>query len=273
VDASDIPHPGWNMLHFDGATRVRVEGITLINAANWNFVIGRSADIAVHDVRIISGRLNSDGINSVNSRQVTISDCFVRNHDDSIVVKTTRVDAPAEDITVTNNVIWNDWGYALGVSYETRSPIRRILFRGNDILYARHWCLGVHLSDGATVEDIRFEDTTVSDLASTANDNAGSRAALSHQPMILKADITKDVWGHDEERGHIRNVTIDGLVVYGDRWWPSIVKGYDADHIVDGLLWRDCRLAGQPPFRDLAPLHINSNEHVRDMRIESATAE
>jgi len=130
IDAGGIPHPGWNMLWLGGARHVQVDGITLRNAANWNFMIGHSEEIEVRDVRIVSGRLNSDGINSVNSRQVRIRDCFVRNHDDSIVVKTTATNAPAEAITVEGCTVWSDWGYALGVTYETRSPVRNILFRG-----------------------------------------------------------------------------------------------------------------------------------------------
>lgn len=91
------------------------------------------------------------GLNGV--KDVRIRDCFVRNHDDSIVVKTPAPDAPAEEIEVEGCTVWSDWGYALGVTYETRSPVRNVSFRGNDIIYSRHWALGIHLSDGALVEN------------------------------------------------------------------------------------------------------------------------
>lgn len=268
VDASLVPHPGFSTLHFSGARNVRIEGVTLRNAANWNFVIGKSEDILVRDVRIISGRLNSDGINSVNSRRVQIRDCFVRNHDDSIVVKTTATGAPAEDITVENNVIWSDWGYSLGVTYETRSPVRRITFRGNDIIYTRHWCLGIHVSDGATIEDVTFADTAISDLAAAAADQ-GTRKALTAKPKLMRFVITQDCWGHDPERGRIRNLTVDGVTLHGQEMLHSEMLGVDAEHDVRGVTIRNVRLAGQPPVTDAAALRLQQNAFVRDVQVSA----
>jgi hypothetical protein len=271
VDAGAIPHPGWSMLAFDGARRVRIEGITLRNASNWNFVIGKSEDVTVRDVRIISGRLNSDGINSVNSRRVRIRDCFVRNHDDSIVVKTTAPDLPAEDIRVEDCTIWNDWGYALGVTYETRSTVRNITFRGNDIIFSGHWLMGIHVSDGALVEDIRFMDTTVSDLTGVANAPGSPHAWLSRGPVLFRGVITKDVWGHDAERGRIRNILIDGVTLHGKAIPPSQLIGIDAEHDIRGVTFRNIRLAGQDPVTDLAGLALQTNAFASGVTCEANT--
>ena len=165
LDGSLIPHPGWTLLSISQSEHVRVSGITLRDSANWDVIINQSREVDVEDVRIVSGRLNSDGINSVNSRQVRIRRCFVRNHDDSIVVKATAPAPPAEDIAVEDCVIWNDWGYALGVTYETRAPIRRVAFRRCDILFAAGQCLGIRVCDSATVSEISFTDISISQLA------------------------------------------------------------------------------------------------------------
>lgn len=268
VDAGLIPHPGWAMFSFSGARRVRVEGLTLLNAANWNFAMRASEDVEVRDVRIVSGRLNSDGINSCNSQRMRIRDCFVRNHDDSIVVKTNAPDRPAEDIEVEDCVIWNDWGYALGVTYETRSPVRRVRFRRNDIIYARHWCMGIHVSDSATIEDVVFEDTAVSDLARACADSDPARKALTVRPKLFKAVVTADVWGHDPERGRIRSVRIDGVTVYGTELPPVELRGADAAHDIRGIVFSNVRLAGRPPIETLAALHIEQNSFVSDVRLE-----
>ena len=269
VDTSAIPHPGGNTFRLAGAKQVRIEGVMLRDAANWNFTIANSDDVTVRDVRIISGRLNSDGINSVNSRRVTISDCFVRNHDDSIVVKTPTPGVPAEDITVERNVVWDDWGYALGVSYETRAPIRRVRFRANDIIYARHWCLGIHLSDSATVEDIVFADTTVSDFFGAAVSDESTRRQLTKEPKLIRFDISKDVWGKDEERGRIRDVTVDGVTVYGRVLPASELLGADAEHDIRGVSLKRIRLAGQPPVTAADALRLKQNEFVRDLSISA----
>ena len=269
VDAGDIPHPGGNMLNFDRAHHVQIEGITLRNAANWNFVIGKSEDVEVNDVRIISGRLNSDGINSVNSRRVHIHDCFVRNHDDSIVVKTTVAGFPAEDIRVEDCTIWNDWGFALGVTYETRSPVRNIVFKNNDIVFSRHWIFGIHVSDGSLVEDITFTDTFVSNLDGVSNATGTPIAWLSPGPMLFRGTIQKDCWGHDAERGRIRNVLIDGVTLYGKTIPPSELYGADAEHDIRGVTFRNIRLAGQKPIADLTGLSVKKNDFVSDVTCKS----
>lgn len=244
LDASAVPHPGRPMLHFQGARDITITGITLRDASNWNFVIGSSERITVDGVRIISGRLNSDGINSVNSHGVRIRNCFVRNHDDSIVVKTTQPEPPAEDIQVTDCVVWNDWGYALGVTYETRAAITHVSFTRCSILFARHWCMGIHVSDSATIRDIRFHDIEYDGLRSPAN---GAYAALAGEPMLLKLSIVEDVWGNDPERGRIRDVLLDGVTIYGGVMPHSELLGLDAVHDIRGVTFCNIRLAGEQP--------------------------
>jgi polygalacturonase len=110
----------------------------LRDAPNWNLHIAKSQDVTVEDLRIVSGRLNSDGINSVNAQRVNIRRCFVRNSDDSIAVKAVDPGSPSKDILVEDCSVWNDWGYALGATYETRSPISGVVFKGCDIHQAGH---------------------------------------------------------------------------------------------------------------------------------------
>jgi hypothetical protein len=264
VDVGDVPHPGYSTVSMKGSGHIRVEGVTLCNAANWNFVMGTSTNLRVRDVRIISARLNSDGINTVNSRDVRIRDCFVRNSDDSIVVKTTQPDAPARDVAVEDCVVWNDWGYALGVTYETRSPVSGILFRNNDIVYAANWCLGLHLSDSATVSDVRFENTSVS--AGPVNARKTDRPTLSAGRMLMKFVIARDVWGHDPERGRIRNVAVDGVSIYGTNVPPSEMAGADAGHDISGVTVQGVSLGGEP-LDTVEKLRITTNAFVNGLKV------
>ena len=262
LDGSLIPHPGHVLVGLHDAQDVRLEGITLRDSPNWDVIIAKSRNVRVNDLRIVSGRLNSDGINSVNSQDVQIRRCFVRNHDDSIVVKTTEPGMPAEDILVEDCTVWNDWGYALGVTYETRSPIRRVTFQRCDILYTRHWCLGVHLSDSATVSDIAFRDIDIADLT-VAKQLGGAHASLSSEPKLLRMVISRDVWGKDAEAGHIRDVTVDGVTAHGPALPPAETFGFDAEHQVEGVAIRNVRLNGEPTEPTLT-----CNEFVRDIVLE-----
>ena len=267
LDGSLLPHPARQLIHVTDSHDVRIEGIVLRDSANWNLMIQRSANVRVDDLRIVSGRLNSDGINSVNSRDVRISRCFVRNHDDSIVVKTTEPGAPAEDIQAEDCTIWNDWGYALGVTYETRAPVRNVRFHRCNVIYARHWCLGIRVSDSATVSDIAFDDIQIADLA-TASRQGGARSALTTEPKLVSMSIAKDCWGKDAEAGHIHGISISNVTVDGARLPSSELSGLDTDHAIEDVVFRNIHLRGEPAATNAAQLDLQCNAHVRGIRIE-----
>jgi len=262
LDASLVPHPGRNMIGVHKSQHVKLSGITLRDAGNWNVHIHESADVEVDDLRIISGRLNSDGINSTNSRDVHVHRCFVRNHDDSIVAKTLVPDKPCEHIRVEDCVIWSDWGYALGVTYETWSPISDVQFRRCDVLAARHWVLGIHLSDGAMVSNVTFQDIEVADLKM-----AGKRSNMPDEPKLIRMVVQKDVWGHDSTRGHVRDITIEHITVDGVKLPESEFIGADAAHGIENVAIRDIHLRGHSPVADITALGGTTNEFVHGLRV------
>jgi len=75
----------------------------------------------------------------------------MRTHDDTYAVKTTVPGRPSDDILYEGCQAWNDWGYALGITYETRAPIRNVRFKNCEILFARDIAMGVHATDGGPV--------------------------------------------------------------------------------------------------------------------------
>jgi len=267
LDGSLIPHPGWTLVNISQSEDVRLSGIVLRDSANWDVIINQSRRVEVDDLRIISGRLNSDGINSVNSQQVHIHDCFVRNHDDSIVVKATAPAPASEDILVEDCVIWNDWGYALGATYETRAPIRRVQFQRCDILFASHQCLGVRVGDRATVSEITFRDITVSPLV-PAPHRGGERAYIPSEPWLIQLIIVNDCFSTDAEVGCIRDITVDGLTQAGDHLLASEIIGVDTEHDVQNVILRNIRLHGHPPVTTADELRLRIGEFVSVVRIE-----
>jgi len=266
LDGSLVPHPGRNLIGVRQSKDIRIEGITLRDSPNWNVIVQKSQRVVVEDVRIISGRLNSDGINSVNSQDVAVRGCFVRNHDDSIVAKATEPGRPCEDIAVSDCVVWNDWGYALGATYETRSPIRRVSFRRCDVLFSRHWCMGVHVSDAGPVMDVTFADVAVEDLTHTSPPGEAYRG-LAGRPKLLRMVITKDVWGHDEQPGAIAGVIVENVTVHGPQMLASELLGFDEGHGISDVRIRNVRLAGQPPASDADTLKLTT-KYVRQLQIE-----
>jgi hypothetical protein len=86
-----------------------------------------SKKVVVRNVKQICARENSDGIDICNSQDVLVEDCFLRNNDDEVCVKTLS-SAPAmesKNIVVRRIVVWNDRARGLGITSETRANISR----------------------------------------------------------------------------------------------------------------------------------------------------
>jgi len=258
LDGSLLPHPAKNLIRLEGVRNARLEGIVLRDSSSWNVHIAASEDVLAEGLRILSGRLNSDGINPVNSRRVVIRDCFIRNRDDGIAVKTLRPEPPGGDVRAERCILWSDWGYPLGVTYETRAAITNVLFRDCDILFTRHWALGVRVVDAATVDGVAFEDIRVEDFTLPTR-------RFGAPPCPIQLLIVKDMWGADAAPGRIRNVAFRNILFRGGPARAVEILGFDPDHRVEGVLLDRVILDGRP-LRSLdAPL-VKTNAHIADIR-------
>jgi len=257
IDASRIPHPGRNMIAIRESENVRVEGILLRDASTWNVHINRSTDVEVDNLRILAGRLNSDGINSVSSQNIHIHDCFIRNRDDSIPVKS-KPGRPSENIRVARCTIWNDWGYALGVTYETQSDIRNVIFRDCDVLQAHIAAMGVYATDNGTVEHIRFEDIRVGDLSPT-------RRFYGRLPKLIRVALAKDMWATDEAFGRIENIRFSNIAAQGPL--PASEIHGQPGHPIRDVRIENITHQGQP-LTTLEAANIQANAHTEQIRLQ-----
>ena len=251
LDGGDMPHAAKTLITLAGASDVAIDGIIVRDSPNWAVCIHSSQGVRVADMKQINGRLNSDGINSVNSRRVRIRDCFVRNHDDSIVVKTTQPGSEASDIEVEDCIIWNDWGYALGITYETRAPIHHVTFRNCDVLHVRFAALGIYIVDSATIRDITFDDIRVE----------------STRDKLIRVRIGSDMWGTDPERGHIRDVLFKDIRFSGARLPSSEIAGFDPKHRVENITIKNLRHRDKP-IPNAPQGRFAVNPHTGNIRFE-----
>ncbi len=235
LDSSLIPWRNRNMVVVSKSANVTVRDIILRDANVWTVVMREAHHVQVRNIKMISYRLNSDGINSCNSQDIVIDGCFVRNRDDSIVMKGLVRDAPVKNVTVQNCVVWNDWGYSLGVTYEIRSDISNITFRNCDIIHSTKasrremFVLGVLVGDAGTVRSIRFEDIRV------------ERAANS----LIGLTIRKHPWTKDDRTGNIREIVFKNVSLIGGKFPPSVFFGNGPDSTVENVTFENLRIHGK----------------------------
>ena len=226
----------------------------------WGVAFHRCRDVTVRNIKEISSRLNTDGIDLCNSSDVVVEDCFLRNNDDEICVKTTEP-APgpeSKNILVRHCVIWNERARALGITSETRANISHVVFRDCDIIHdfgTAPDCstLAVMLSDSGTVSDISFENIRCEDVHST----------------WLNCWIGSDRWSHDTTRGHIKGVTLSNISVSGDIFPLSKLRGYDETHLVEDVTFDNLRIQSLP-ILNAAQARIQTNAYVTNLRFENS---
>jgi hypothetical protein len=236
LDLSNLPWHARTTLALRNCSNVTIEGITLIGSPAWTVALFGSTGIHIRNIKEICSMENSDGIDICNSQNVTVDGCFLRNNDDEICVKTTAP-PPAqasENIVVQNCVVWNERARGLGITNETRQDIDHVVFRNCDIIHdfsTNNSCaaLAVIVSDSGMIRDIHFEDIRVESVKN----------------QLILCSIVKDMWGHDEQRGHINDLTFKNVVVNGDVFPTSQIAGYDNDHTIESVTFDHLQIQGR----------------------------
>jgi hypothetical protein len=250
IDGSRRPHPGGGHPIVAEGANIKVEGVILRDSPSWNFPVRKSDNVDIRNLKIIGWRSNSDGIDICNSRNVTVSDCFLRTFDDLVVIKSHDPNGgPARDITVKNCILWNEFAHALSLGAELRAPVENVTFSDCEIIHdkGREWLLRVYHCDSAPVKNIRF-------------DNIRSEETQ----RLMSAWIGKAIWSKDAERGHIENVTFSNIrsPLPGRDSPFADLAGFDTEHIIRGVYFDRVLVGGKP----LQPGEVKQNEFVRDVK-------
>jgi polygalacturonase len=208
-----------------------VEGVTLQDSWGWTFPIVESEHVQVSNIKILGYRANSDGIDICNSRDVQVSDSYLRTFDDLIVIKS-LFNGAAQDITIKHCVLWNEFAHALSLGAELRKPVENILFSDCDIIHdkGREWLLRIYNCDSATVKNVVFDNIRIEEAR-----------------RLISLWIGKAFWSKDPERGHIETITFSNLhsvkpEVTGP--WADLV-GMDAEHAIDGVQFNQVQVNDQ----------------------------
>jgi hypothetical protein len=137
LDLGTLPWHARTAMWFGNSQDILIEGITILDAPAWVVAMHNSKNFIVRNVTQICARETSDGIDICNSQDVLVEDCFLRNNDDEVCVKTISPPPALEskNIVVRRVVVWNDRARGLGITSETRANISNVLFQDCDIIH------------------------------------------------------------------------------------------------------------------------------------------
>lgn len=235
---------------------IDISGIALLDPNAWCLEVYDCDKVNVDGIKIISARPNGDGITIQSSRDITVTDSFIRSWDDSLVVKnySNEKGSDSANITFDGCQIWTDLAQSMEVGYETnkggklKATIQNITFQNITVLHNFHKpVMSIHNADDAAISGIRYSNITVED-ASMGKGDAGDNAQL------IDITIAQSSWSSTTKRGTIDGVVFDGIYVLdGDdtidfregNLCPIRIMGFDDEHMVTNVTVQDLFVLGE----------------------------
>ena len=155
---------------FDHCKHVRIEGVTVQNAAMWQIVPYYTDDVVIRDTKVLADphSPNTDAIDPFSSTNVVIERVLADVGDDDVAVKSGMVNSPGPDAPSKNIVIRDCTflhGHGLSIGSELAGGAQNILaeritFKGTDN--------GIRIKSnrdrGADVSHLVFKDITMEDV-------------------------------------------------------------------------------------------------------------
>jgi hypothetical protein len=234
---------------------VEVEGITIRGSFAWTIVPRHSRYVTVRNVKLANGRVqNDDGINPCNSRDVLITDCFIRTDDDCVALKGLDIpeqgNSDVERIVVENSTLWCDRARIFLLGHESRAAsMRDITFRDLDIV---HFSMTPFLLEPG--EEMPLGDVVVEDV----------RIHGEGQGELIRLRPVVNQYMQTQVPGTVRDVRFARVTLEGAPGGYAVqVLGADADHDVRRVVFDEVSLLGRP-LTEASP-EVQIGAYVRDV--------
>jgi polygalacturonase len=209
--------------------------IALRNSPNSHVAFHRGDGLTVWGVKIDTPKTvrNTDGIDASQSKNITITQSFIRNGDDNIAIKAD--DGPTTHITIAHNHFY--WGHGMSIGGETSGGISAIRVEDLSLDGPDY---GLHIRSTAThgglVEDVTYDDICIRDSKNPVFfDTAFSFPGKGIDQLPVYQDITLHnirmagggrIQFNGFDNTHRIAVHLDGVLALGD---PRIYKA-QANH-------------------------------------------
>jgi hypothetical protein len=214
-------------VHFQNCKNVEVDGVILNDSPFWTLVFSSCSDVVVNNVKEFGYVDNSDGIDVVGSKNVSINDVFLRINDDCIALKGMPDDV--ENVSVTNSIMWSDRACGLQIGHETlMKSISKVRFSNIDILeqrnrYIGHYAMGIFNGDSATVSDVSYENIRVENCE-----------------RLISLIVEKGFYNKSPLRGRIENIHFKNIYSY--KAADIHLDGSDENHAVNNVTFENIYL-------------------------------
>jgi polygalacturonase len=206
---------------FDHCKHVRIEGVTVQNAAYWQIVPYYTDDVIIRNVRILAPQHspNTDAIDPFSSSNVVIDHVYSDVGDDNVAIKSGMInspgpDAPSKNITITDCEFMHGHGLSIGSEIAGGAQnihAERIHFNGTD----QGIRIKANRDRGNDVSNISFKDITMENV----------KTSILISEYYPKALPQGEVAAEPVQRltPHFHNITIENVKSVNSAWAGVII--------------------------------------------------
>lgn len=244
---------------------VKVEGITVINPRHYTISGGQSKNIVIENLKSFSYQGWSDGLDFMSCSDIEISDVFLRNSDDCLAFYTHRWDfyGDTRNVKVQRAILWADIAHPINIGTHGNTEqgdgevLEDFLFSDIDILEHDEddpnyqGCMTVNVGDHNLARRITFENIRVESI---------QEGQLFHLRVMYNEKYNTGP-GRGVEQIVFRNIRYTG----DEDANPSVLEGYAADRMVQGVRFEDVRIRGK---KLKGTDYFRCNEYVKDVHFE-----
>ena len=264
----DIPNsdPGRvGEMQFYGCKNVAVEGIVFRDSACWTAKPELCDNVSFDRIKMIGmWRYNSDGIDFVNSKNGVVTNSFLRNFDDVVVLKgldhcDTR---NIENIYVSGCVLWCDWGRPLEFGAETcADEYRNIIFEDCDLIHNDCILMDIQSGDRAEIHDVifrnirceytRYQMEPVYQHDMNAPYKPSGRLFV---PVLFNSNLYCGRWSDKMLLGNVHDIHVEDITIFADgeiEKFPVRLKGANPEHRNRNIFFKNIIVNGRKADREM----------------------
>src|SRR5471032_1588645 len=213
------------LIEITNAQNITLHKITLRNSPNFHVTLNKVDGFTAWGMRIDTPATarNTDGIDPISSRNVTVAYSHIRTGDDNVAIKAGN-NGPTENISVLHNHFYS--GHGMSIGSETNGGVRRVLV---DDLSMDGTTSGLRIksdvSRGGVVDQVNYRNVCLRDVKAPIDISThyNPRADGTQIPVYT-------------------NIDFDG--VHSVTPGRVIMQGYDEQHPLQATL-RDVGIAGK----------------------------
>lgn len=222
----------------NNSKNVTIDGVIFLDSPTWTLRLYVCEDVTMNNIKQICWYYNSDGIDVCSGKNVTITNCFLRNYDDNISIKAFE-SKDNSNIKVSDCILWADCAHnmlvgpeAQAADYETQYT--GISFKNITVLEQNEksdfykGVMAITCTDNAVFSGISWDNIKIERMSNGAvinfrfSDDYGTYTGKSISGVVVKNVTCNAVPARGDsilglEDSFITDVSISNYVVNGKK--------------------------------------------------------